>query len=212
MNRRFPAWTTAPSRRFRATSRSAARSPSIRTPPWPIRRRAFERPDEPLPAPTDITPRTEYPRPWLGGKWTLRDIVDYEITATFALLDAAADNRETLLRQIYQVNRNTVEAGKKGEIGQDREMQMRARTKVIDVLWIMIPLMFLVAAVTFWATRQYGGVQDRDAVRKESVAKLDPPFDGPVFCFAAAAGMERDCAIAEMSNGVPVLVARKKLR
>ena len=57
--------------------------------------------------------------------------------------------------------------GKK--IGQDREMQMRARTKVIDVLWIMIPLMFLVAAVTFWATRQYGGVQDRDAVRKEII-------------------------------------------
>src|ERR1051325_610103 len=23
----------------------------------------------PLPAPTDINPRTEYPRPWLGGRW-----------------------------------------------------------------------------------------------------------------------------------------------
>src|SRR5215212_4912908 len=29
--------------------------------------------DAPLPAPTDITPRTEYPRPWMGGRWTLRD-------------------------------------------------------------------------------------------------------------------------------------------
>ena len=73
------------------------------------------------PPPTDITPRTEYPRPWLGGKWTLRDIVDYELTATFALLEAAADNRETLLRQIYAVNRNTIEAGKKGEIGGRRQ-------------------------------------------------------------------------------------------
>ena len=67
------------------------------------------------PAPRDITPRTEYPRPWLGGRWTLRDIVDYELIATMGLLEAAADQREALLRQIYEVNRVTVEAGRKGE-------------------------------------------------------------------------------------------------
>ena len=85
------------------------------------RRRAFERPDDPLPAPRDITPRTEYPRPWLGGRWTLRDIVDYELIATNALLETAADGRENLLHQIYAINRNTIEAGKKGEIGQDKD-------------------------------------------------------------------------------------------
>ncbi len=85
------------------------------------RRRQFEQPDAPLPAPRDITPRTEYPRPWLGGKWTLRDIVDYELISTFALLDTAADRRETLLRQIYDINRNTIEAGKKGELGTGKE-------------------------------------------------------------------------------------------
>ena len=68
----------------------------------------------PLPAPTDITPRTEYPRPWMGGHWTLRDIVDYELIATMALLETAADRRETILRQIYEVNRQTIEDGKKG--------------------------------------------------------------------------------------------------
>src|SRR5207244_138221 len=50
--------------------------------------------DAPLPAPTDVTPRTEYPRPWMGGRWTLRDIVDYELIATLALLEAGADRRE----------------------------------------------------------------------------------------------------------------------
>src|SRR5438552_774522 len=66
-----------------------------------------------LPAPTDITPRTEYPRPWMGGHWTLRDIVDYELIATMALLETGADRRETILRQIYEVNRQTIEDGKK---------------------------------------------------------------------------------------------------
>jgi hypothetical protein len=68
----------------------------------------------PIPAPTDITPRTEYPRPWMGGHWTLRDIVDYELIATMALLETAADRRETIVRQIYEVNRQTIEDGKKG--------------------------------------------------------------------------------------------------
>jgi hypothetical protein len=68
-----------------------------------------------LPPPTDITPRTEYPRPWMGGHWALRDIVDYELIATMALLDTVADRREALLQQIYEVNRVTMENGRKGD-------------------------------------------------------------------------------------------------
>jgi hypothetical protein len=68
-----------------------------------------------LPPPTDVNSRTEYPRPWMGGRWTLRDIVDYELIATMALLDTLADRREALLRQIYEVNRVTIENGKKGD-------------------------------------------------------------------------------------------------
>jgi hypothetical protein len=68
-----------------------------------------------LPPPRDVTPRTEYPRPWLGGHWTLRDIVDYELIATTALLDTVADRRETLLEQMYEVNRETVENGRRGD-------------------------------------------------------------------------------------------------
>lgn len=78
-------------------------------------RRQADNPGQPLPPPADVTPRTEYPRPWLGGKWTLRDIVDYELIATLALLETAADKRETLLRQIYEVNRETAESGSKSD-------------------------------------------------------------------------------------------------
>ena len=70
--------------------------------------------DAPLQPPTDITPRTEYPRPWMGGRWTLRDIVDYEMIATMALLEATADRREAINRQIYEVNRETIDKGRKG--------------------------------------------------------------------------------------------------
>jgi len=68
-------------------------------------------PNEPLPPPRDVNSRTEYPRPWLGGRWTLRDIVDYELIASMALLEAAADRRETLLRHVYEINARTVNAG-----------------------------------------------------------------------------------------------------
>ncbi len=70
-----------------------------------------------LAPPRDITPRANYPRPWMGGSWTLRDIVDYELISTMALLESAADSRETLLRQIYEVNAGTIEDGRRGRIG-----------------------------------------------------------------------------------------------
>ena len=79
-------------------------------------------------APTDINPRTEYPRPWMGGRWTLRDIVDYELIATMALLDTAADRREAILRQIYEVNRQTIEDGRTGNaVGDSRAGRAPAR-------------------------------------------------------------------------------------
>src|SRR5574338_163922 len=79
------------------------------------RPRRFENGHEVLPPPRDVTSRTEYPRPWLGGRWTLRDIVDYELVATMALLDTVADRREALLRQIYDVNAATLAEAAKGD-------------------------------------------------------------------------------------------------
>jgi hypothetical protein len=52
----------------------------------------------------------------MGGHWTLRDIVDYELIATMGLLDTAADRREALLRQIYEVNRATVDNGRTADV------------------------------------------------------------------------------------------------
>ncbi len=71
-------------------------------------------PKRPLPVPRDVMPRNNYPNPWLGGKWTLRDIVDYELVATYALLEAMADSRVTLIENQVKMGRNAVEEGKKG--------------------------------------------------------------------------------------------------
>lgn len=97
-------------------SRPSPRNESAADPEAERRRLSSLGPDAVLPAPRDILSRSEYPRPWLGGRWTLRDIVDYELIATYALLDSAANSRETLLHQIYDMNLHTLQAGEKGEI------------------------------------------------------------------------------------------------
>ena len=95
----------------------------------------------PLSAPTDTTPRTEYPRPWLGGHWTLRDIVDYELISTTALLDTVADRREAILRQIFDVNRQTVDEGRSGNlkailVPTDRQQDAREAGHLVERLML----------------------------------------------------------------------------
>ncbi len=76
----------------------------------------YERPSRgPIPPPRDIQFRSQYPRPWLGGKWTLRDIVDYELIATFGLLESAANLRSQLLEGLYTVGKRQIDLGKKGD-------------------------------------------------------------------------------------------------
>jgi hypothetical protein len=70
-------------------------------------------PRRPLPPPRDTVARNTYPRPWLGGKWTLRDIVDYELTATYGLLETVANNKDLLVRTFYRLNRKQIELGQK---------------------------------------------------------------------------------------------------
>ena len=45
------------------------------------------------------------PDPWTGGEWRLADVVAYQLSASFSLLDHAASHREEWLRRFLQVNR-----------------------------------------------------------------------------------------------------------
>lgn len=58
-------------------------------------------------------PTVFYPKPWLGGKWTLRDAVDYMISCDFAILDLAAARPDYFLSRAWEIARANIEAGAK---------------------------------------------------------------------------------------------------
>lgn len=58
--------------------------------------------------------RTNYPSPWRGGWWRLRDIVDYELGLTYSLLETSAMFKEDLLITYYTMCKEAIEKGKEG--------------------------------------------------------------------------------------------------
>jgi hypothetical protein len=59
-------------------------------------------------------PTIFYQRPWMGGKWGVRDAIEYMLTADFAILDLAAGRSSRFLMKAYDLARASIEAGKKG--------------------------------------------------------------------------------------------------
>ncbi len=55
--------------------------------------------------------RSNFPSPWPGGWWRLRDIIDYELIATRSLLESSSRYREELLTNFYRLNRQGIERG-----------------------------------------------------------------------------------------------------
>jgi hypothetical protein len=56
--------------------------------------------------------QVNFPDPWAGGWWRLRDIIDYELIAVKALLEIAAKNRASFLSNFYQLGFKNVKIGK----------------------------------------------------------------------------------------------------
>jgi len=59
-------------------------------------------------------PQTNVPHPWPGGWWRLRDIIEQQKIASWAVLDLAARHRETVLRNAYLKAKRQTEQGAKG--------------------------------------------------------------------------------------------------
>ena len=60
-------------------------------------------------------PSVFYERPWLGGKWGVRDAIDYMLTADWAILELAATRSEQYLFKAWEMARASIEAGNAGK-------------------------------------------------------------------------------------------------
>ena len=58
--------------------------------------------------------RVNFPNPWPGGTWRLRDIMDYELIASEALVQLASDQRGEYVRNYVALGRKAVAAGERG--------------------------------------------------------------------------------------------------
>ncbi len=54
-------------------------------------------------------PSWNFPEPWPGGTWRLRDIVEYQMSAFFSLLHTAARHRDHFLWNFYRIGKRAVE-------------------------------------------------------------------------------------------------------
>jgi hypothetical protein len=220
----------SPIEQRRATPGSPA--PAVSEDFQALARRQAENPNEPLPPPTDTRPRTEYPRPWLGGRWTLRDIVDYELIATMALLETAADQREQLLRQIYEVNRSTVAAGKQGDtyaivISPQKQHDPQAAVRLIERLQMGGVEVYLAERPFEVSGRSFGvgsfvipmnqvfaryakdmlEKQTYPEVRRSPNAPPEPPYDVTAWSLGMLMGVEAGF----INNPLPVDLPMKRL-
>lgn len=62
----------------------------------------------------DHQPSTTFPNPWPGGRWTLRNIVDYNLSAARGLIVGAARYRRDLVRNFHRMGKRQVELGTRG--------------------------------------------------------------------------------------------------
>jgi len=56
--------------------------------------------------------RWNHPLPWKGGRWTLRDIIDYELIASWACLQTAAKFKKRWLRGTYEMGKRSLKSRK----------------------------------------------------------------------------------------------------
>jgi hypothetical protein len=62
-----------------------------------------------------IEKRMQFPDPWPGGWWRLRDIVDYELVLSMSLVKTAYLNKEDFLFNFYKMCKDSIEKREEGQ-------------------------------------------------------------------------------------------------
>ena len=77
-----------------------------------------------------------HPLPWKGGRWALRDIVEYDLSATLACLDHAARNREWWVRNAFETleRRATSQSNPFAFVIPRRQHDLSATAELLDLL------------------------------------------------------------------------------
>ena len=57
----------------------------------------------------------QFPDPWPGGLWRMRDIVDYELTLSMSLIKTAYLYKKELLYNFYKMGKDSIEKGGEGQ-------------------------------------------------------------------------------------------------
>jgi hypothetical protein len=80
--------------------------------------------------------RWNHPLPWKGGRWTLRDIIDYELTVAWACLQTAAKFRKRWLKGTLDMGRRAI-SPEGGPYAFVVSANQRDPGAAAELLWVM---------------------------------------------------------------------------
>jgi hypothetical protein len=63
----------------------------------------------------DYRIQTNYPNPWMGGRWGIREIMDYERIASDAILETASEHKQDFMRGVIRMAQDSISDGKADE-------------------------------------------------------------------------------------------------
>ena len=134
-----------------------------------------------------------FPLPWPGGEWKLRDIVDYDFAAAMAILQHTARNREYWLRSLFEVQRQAL-VPKSGPLAFIIPQTQRDPQGLLDLLRIL-----QLGAVEIHAAKQDFTFENGAVRRGDYVIRVDQPFGR----FAKALLEKQNYPLIPGSDGKP---------
>ena len=96
---------------------------------------------DPTELPDDyIEKRVNFPDPWPGGWWRLRDLVNYELVLSKSLIKTAAFHKTDILYNFYKMGMDNIQAGLKGEpfafVIPSKQNDMPTTLRMLEILQI----------------------------------------------------------------------------